>query len=64
MLYVEAGSFIVYGLECQYSTNEAVAKELTLDFEENSSVLVEYQQKETIGKQIARVTMALRQTQK
>ena len=54
----------VYGLECHYSTNEAVAKELTLDFKERSSVLVEYQQKERIGKQIALVTTALRQTQK
>ena len=54
----------VYGLQCQYSTNEAVAKELTLNFERNSSMLVEYQQKERIGKQIARVTTALRQTQK
>ena len=52
----------VYGLECKYSTNEAMAREMTLDFENNTSLLVEYRQREKIHKQIARVATALRET--
>ena len=53
----------VYGLECKHSTNEAIAREMTLDFEKNTSLLVEYQQREEIQKQIAGVATALRETQ-